>query len=422
MKKILILFCIAINLLACSNQKKTGEYSVIDVLSNIEKYKQVYCSDYFSSMELIPLETSEDCLVSVKSWISENMVLFNNDIIFIQGENNFYTFDITGKFLNSIGQMGQGPGEYLSLTSNNYFNMDDSTIFVDDGGTQRILEYDYNGKYIQTIPKPIIVEGFPLSPTFYIGGDLFIGHIFNPSGKKINNYCLFDRNGDVIKYFPNHFFFDRASFFYTKFDGAFLPKLVDDRIYLKDYCNDTIYTFTDSLLKPTFILKFGKYAISKEDMGNPEFLNMRSKKITLKYILGTSNYFFYSILVPDIFSRPKAKQVFIPLINKFLPDDNELYGIYDITTNTNILLDTDAHGQKGIINDINGGFPFFPRYYAGDGVVVDIWQASDMKEILTEAYFSTIKIKDQQAHQKLRELLKTLDEEDNPVVVIAKLK
>ena len=45
-----------------------------------------------------------------------------------------------------------------------------------------------------------------------------------------------------------------------------------------------------------------------------------------------------------------------------------------------------------------------------------------MKEILTEKYFASIEIKDPQAHQKLRDLLKTLDWEDNPVVVVAKLK
>jgi len=90
---------------------------------------------------------------------------------------------------------------------------------------------------------------------------------------------------------------------------------------------------------------------------------------------------------------------------------------------TNTLLDTeDKYLQRGIINDINGGLSFVPKYYAGNGVVVDIWQVEDMKELLTGEYFSTIKIKDKQEHQKLIELLQKLDWEDNPVVVLAKLK
>ena len=42
--------------------------------------------------------------------------------------------------------------------------------------------------------------------------------------------------------------------------------------------------------------------------------------------------------------------------------------------------------------------------------------------MLTDEYFASLKIKDQQAHQKLKELLKNLQEDDNPVIVIAKLK
>jgi len=53
---------------------------------------------------------------------------------------------------------------------------------------------------------------------------------------------------------------------------------------------------------------------------------------------------------------------------------------------------------------------------------VGLWYPSIMKEKLTDEYFASRTIKDPQAHQKLKELLKNLDEQDNPVVVIAKLK
>ena len=78
--------------------------------------------------------------------------------------------------------------------------------------------------------------------------------------------------------------------------------------------------------------------------------------------------------------------------------------------------------QKGIINDLNGGLPFIPIYYAGNGLVVDIWNADNMQEMLTEEYFATQTIKDPKAHQVLKELMKDLKYDDNPVIVIAKLK
>ena len=65
---------------------------------------------------------------------------------------------------------------------------------------------------------------------------------------------------------------------------------------------------------------------------------------------------------------------------------------------------------------------FWPKYYTSANELVDIWQAYEMKELLTETYFEKHKINNPQAHQKLKELLKKLDWDDNPVIVIGKLK
>ena len=78
--------------------------------------------------------------------------------------------------------------------------------------------------------------------------------------------------------------------------------------------------------------------------------------------------------------------------------------------------------MSGLINDLDGGLSFWPRYYTSESELIDFWQAYEMKEILTKEYFSAHEIKNPQAHQKLNEMLIKLDEEDNPVIVIGKLK
>ena len=397
-----------------------GKYPVIDIVNSAGKYQRIYCSDLFSSMEFIALETSDNCLVVVDPRNSRNSILFNNNLFFMKGNKNLYAFDLTGKFLNPIGQVGQGPEDYLYF-GDFFLNTDGPTIFVSGGGG-RILEYDYNGKYIHSIPLPEI-EGIPLSRCSYVGNDLFFGQITNKTGKLKNKYCLFDRNGNIKKYFPNHVFFNRIGFFYTSFDYALRPMQIDDRFYTKDYYNDTIYKITGEMLEPEFVFGLGKYTFSKEDLEVPEAsLQVFSKAFMLNFILGTPDYFFYNISVPDRFSRPKVKPTYSPELKQLVEYDRFVYGFYDITAKTNILLNTDTHLQKGIINDINGGLSFFPSYYAGDGLVIDVWQADDMLEMLTDEYFASLKIKDQQAHQKLKELLKNLQDDDNPVIVIAKLK
>ena len=255
----------------------------------------------------------------------------------------------------------------------------------------------------------------------YVGNGIFVGNIYY-NGKNEFKYYLFDLNGEIVKSFPNHIFFNREKGA-SSVDGSLTPIRVDNQLYLKDFVNDTLYILEDFNLKPSYIFGMGKYSYPIENL-EYRSKNPWSVKAFLfgagLGIVGTPKFFFYKIDVPDLFSRPKAKTIYI--FNEFRPNNSSVYGIYNIEQKKNILLDTDEHLQKGIINDINGGLPIIPRYYAGDGVVIDVWNAEDMKGVLTEEYFVSQTIKDQQAHQKLKEILKNLKEDDNPVVVVAKLK
>jgi len=53
----------------CSHEKQVEGYPIIDIANNAEKYQRVYCSDYFSSIDVIPLETKEECLLENASRI-----------------------------------------------------------------------------------------------------------------------------------------------------------------------------------------------------------------------------------------------------------------------------------------------------------------------------------------------------------------
>jgi len=426
MKKTYYLLCLFFCLTCCSDENLPEKYPVIGISNSIGHYQRVYCSDLFSSIELIPLETNENCLIGQITGFF--VVLVNDSMIFIRS-NAFwgswdgiylYVFDHSGKFLNQIGMYGRGPGEYQRL-GNIFLNHDKPTIFLDN--STNILEYEFGGKYIRSIRIPDI-DNRPLSQCSYVGDNIFVGQV-SYHGKNDYKYCLFDQNSTITECFPSYIFFDRVKDFASSYDRALYPVRVDNRFYLKDFVNDTLYVLSNSILQPAYIFDMGKYSFPKKHLEN---LLLEEKTNTILFsvfptgFVGTPEYFFYEIEVPDQLPRPKSRPEYFPFTNQYVPSDAKVRGIYNIAQNTNILLDTDKHLQKGIINDINGGLSFFPRYYAGNNVVVDVWQAEDMKEILTEEYFATQVIKDKLAYQKLREVLKKLKEDDNPVVVIAKLK
>lgn len=401
----------------CSDKIETEKYPVIDLVGSVEKYQQAFCSDYFSSIDLIPLETNEECLLPV---VPSPKIILKDSFIFMSG-NCLYAFDGSGKFLNQIGRKGQGPDEYLYCSSF-FINTDKSVLYVED--FNKIPAYDFNGNYIRTIQTPKL-DDKKLIDISYVGDDLFIGSMFN-DGKNKYKYCLFDKNGEITACFPNHVFFNREKERASTYDRALNPIRVDNQLYLKDYINDTLYILEKSKLQPAYIFGLGKYSYPIEyleafNIENLHPLNSFIFGIGLN-IVGTPKFFFYNIRVPDLFSKPKAKPRYSHLLKKTIPNDSYVYGIYNIEQKTNILLDTDDHSQKGFVNDLNGGLPFVPKYYAGNGLVVDVWHPETMKEMLTEEYFASQTIKDQQAYQKLKEVLKDLKEDDNPVVVVAKLK
>ena len=427
MKKKYKFIFISICLAGCfENKQKIGVYPVIDVVNNISNYQRVYCSDFFSSLEIIPLETNKNILVG-----GDPFILANDSLIFVCSTiaqnilpplRNVLVFNRSGKFLNQIGEIGGGPGEYFGISSF-FLNHENSTVFIEDG--LNIFEYEFNGKFIGSFSLPRI-DGHRLGEFSYLEKNLFIGSISYYFGYR-QKYFVFDRNGDIVKGYPGNYIYNHSSNLRNLLLSSLNPIRMDNQLFLKDHVNDTLYTLVNMNLQPVYVFNFGQYTyplgeINKE--GQREIIPLdvagSSAIMRVQEMVGTPKYFFYSIFVPSILPRPKTKPTF--RFGRESSTDNIVHCIFDIVSGANILLNTDLYHQKGINNDINGGLPFFPKYYVGNDVVVDIWQADYMKEMLTEEYFASQRIKDQHAHKKLKELLKHLKYDDNPVVVIAKLK
>jgi hypothetical protein len=411
-----------------------GIYPVIDVGSIAGKYQRVYCSDYFSSIELIPLETNNKALIGIRTL--DRIALINDSLIFVLSElrtdniffqwnpRNLFVFDRSGKFLNQIGRIGQGPGEFVGIQTA-YLNPEKQTVYVDDN--RKIFEYDFSGKFIGSFRKPNTPSNKRVT-TNYVGDNLFIGSISYSYNEKYR-YFLFDQTGEIVKTFPDRYILDFDATINDPYLDNLRPFRIDENVYLKDCgINDTVYLIDNFDLKPAYVFNFGKYKYPSGGMNEEgqikieDYLDEASRRyFRIIDIVGTPKYFFYELIIPRSFPALESRLEMSP--NGQLDRSYyRVYGIFDIAKNTNILLDMDRHQQQGIINDINGGLSFIPRYYAGNDEIVDIWRADDMKEFLTDDFFATQTIKDEQAHQKLRDLLRKMKEDDNPVIVIAKMK
>jgi len=410
---------------------RASDIAVIDVISRLGKYEAIPVSRFVTELEYIPLETRNDCLINTEHIIR---IFATSTHIFIAGYNPTYcyVFDRAGRFVGKIGSIGQGPGEYTYLIGLS-INEKNQTLYLET--TRTVLEYSWDGVFRKSITKPKNMSNNPIDAVSFVYDNLFIGHFINHSGKEKYNFCLFDTTGRVVKSFDNHIILDRTRIRYTGGDAAMKPFRLSENMYVKEIANDTLYCLNKKAeLVPQFVFNIGKYAVKKEkrgDMIDPKDFELNGTieipHATLPMV-GIPNYIFFNINpfnIPDLYnSFPQGRshsEIIMGNIHNF--PDHRTPGIYDIARQQTQLLDTDPVSHMcGLINDWDGGLSFWPRYYTSDNEFIDMWDSYDMKEILTEEYFAAHEIKNPQAHQKLRELLKNLRDDDNPVIVIARLK
>jgi hypothetical protein len=138
-------------LLGCSSNKKQEPISksgvpVINLSEDVSTVLSLLLSEAAEKLEIVPLEMTDE---SVLSDITEMQVTDHNIWIDHGREFYIYRFSRTGKFLNKIGSIGQGPGEYTTY----------STFLVDEdkkevyiiANTNGVLAYDFEGNFKRKI-------------------------------------------------------------------------------------------------------------------------------------------------------------------------------------------------------------------------------------------------------------------------------
>ena len=151
MKHMFLLLIGVFVLLGCSSNKKQEPISksgipVINLSEDVSTVPSLLLSEVAEKLEIVPLEMTDE---SVLSDITEMQVTDHNIWIDHGREFYIYRFSRSGKFLNKIGSIGQGPGEYT-----NY-----STFLVDEdkkevyiiANTNGVLAYDFEGNFKRKI-------------------------------------------------------------------------------------------------------------------------------------------------------------------------------------------------------------------------------------------------------------------------------
>jgi hypothetical protein len=412
----LLVFCLATSLLSCKKEKGAVDSETIDVEKSIRtnRFGIHPLSDYASEIRYVRLDMNDNSLITdnIKRIHLEDRRLFVHDL-----DPFLKVFDAhTGRFLYNIGGRGQGPGELAHLT------------FADiDIQNQRILltqyrltnEFDFEGNFIGRIEHPFVNDEETCYNIVILDKNLFAANIFSRKDVQENAVVLFNRDGEILNtlksyndpiHHPTIFTWGP-----TEQGGIFYRTANDISFYRQ--VTDTIYSFnrTSKNFEARYPIYFGKHK-PPHDRRDPSAVSPHQIHIKLgdqmrdnNMIAEYSKFIFFDFAMFRYAPEP-FEDSFLFSGQVFNRTNQDVYGIFDKQNSQLKLLLHPIPALRGLKNDLDGGIPFWPKSISSNGEMVDWRQAYKFIE-------HAEKLSD--PDESFLNILQSIDEDDNPIVIIA---
>lgn len=116
-------------------------------------------SAFVDSIEYIPLETTEECLVGE---VTDVVMAGDRLFVFDAKQQEVWSFDRSGRYVGRLGRRGEGPGEYLSIAQFEYDHRDSLLAVLTFVGAPCVQYYSPDGTYVKTVKLGMPADDFKL--------------------------------------------------------------------------------------------------------------------------------------------------------------------------------------------------------------------------------------------------------------------
>jgi hypothetical protein len=399
-----------ISLISCTNQRKNSSGDsdsvkpyphIINIAEGFQNKTQLKLSDIADSIRYIVLSKNKEILIG-----DVQNIQMSDSNIYIKSNNLVLRFDFSGNLLNSFGNIGRGPEEYLP-GSPYTLSPDFDKVMILKNMMYEYLIYKPDGDYIgkKELPHPRNLFNFVnladstfMMTFYYIGSFMTEDYLKSMPGIA----GLFDSKCQPIAIIENPLKNTKISKDDYKRIAISNPSFTffDNRIVLTPD-GDTIFEIDDNSIRPGFIFDWGQLP-HRESIEELYYRQTESSgKITAyKPVLETSTKAF--------FRGNSGKNLYIFEYNK--------------TTGLSRSMEV-GENNSGFINDLDGGADYFPYWTNRAG---DIWivneDAYNFKEKQSEEFLSNSVAINPARKEKLHNFLTDLKIDDNPVLKIVYLK
>ena len=413
---------IAIGLCGCIIKNTSTETITIEVAKNLKNFDTLSLTNIAQEIVYIPLETDERVLVSTITSIdvSENFIL-------IQTNNDVLLFDITGKFINKISGKGNGPLEYNLAGHSVIFN--ESVLIPNVVGNKEIKVFNFQNEQLTSIPLLYDYLSASYKNWYVLPESELLVQVPNISGKEKFRIIKLNFKGKIINTFPNTTFFDGPS---KNLSGGTISQsgqfyLYNNHIRFKEQLNDTLWEIRNNSLVPVYDFSRGKFGMPNYLRGanKKEHAKIWSKMILVEQIFETNKYIFFPTNFLTHYPFDFYRHI-ISVNGLDMKVKYSLLGVYDKKlkktffikpSNVNVQLE-----PTGILNDFDGGVNFFPKFFSNNKELINWIEAYKLKEFVNAPEFNSLHAKYPEKKKELEKLANSLDENDNPVLMLVKLK
>lgn len=358
--KVHVLFCVlflGISVSCSQKSKHSTGLEVISIKQQMEDPAEVPIREFARSVEIVKLETSDSLLI--RDIYNLNLL---DDYLLIDGR----LFDRTGKYLNQVYRIGQGPSEVTKGA--NVIKVKDNKVYVLDFAG-KINVYSLDGQCLETISSPAntYFEFHPLDK-----GN-FIGFKSNFNGNEKTCLEFFDRNGIQATIPYTRQYSPEASWF-APGEGKFFEH--KDNLLLKKLLCDTIYQVDtkEHLLIPSYLIDLGKWAsdeslrYSYNSIGELQQM-LFTKMPYIKFLGEGPHYLVFTIVFTDM-----VKQQMMHSTNFYNYKDKSAQSVRLTFSDEDMqMLGEDGDPTPEYMKGISNSY-FFPEVMSEDGNCLIGWR------------------------------------------------
>lgn len=321
MIRILILFICLFSFFSCKSDKKKVLSEFVNVDANVIEEsikdmvvdkrsikisinddcvkKEILLSSVIASIDFIKLESSAEAIIG-----GIDKILFGDSCMYVLDRNktkSLKKFAIDGSYICNIGQVGEGPDEYIEPTD---FVLFDKHVIVYDQFRCNLNYYDLDGKLVKTRKLPFMCLQFHL-----FSADNFIFNTLDADNQhlqKIDNYSIF--TSDSLFHLKQRGFYRQKDLY----SSIFIPSnfnVCAGKLYYHPPFKNTIYSINaDGKISTEYELDFGYKELPEEILLTKNWKQFLKESDKGRYYFFPGEYYNVDSLL--YFSYIKAHEVY----------------------------------------------------------------------------------------------------------------